>query len=108
MDGLTLRAEYLGLSDEALEHLAHSEPVEITRGGQFFARVRVPSDVSHPGCPRRSARDCSARWMKRESSFVATATHFRRPTFDDCGMITAAAKIDGRIRCVHRPDLAAC
>ena len=45
MDGLVLRAEDLGLSDEALERLAQGEPVEITRGGQLFARVQMLSDV---------------------------------------------------------------
>ena len=45
MGRLVLRAEDLGLSDKALERLADGESLEITRGGQLFARVRVLSDV---------------------------------------------------------------
>ena len=45
MDGLVLRVEDLGLSDEALERLAQGEPMEITRGGQLFARVQMLPDI---------------------------------------------------------------
>ena len=39
MDGLTLRAEDLGLTAEMLERVAQGEAVEITRGGAVVAKV---------------------------------------------------------------------
>jgi antitoxin (DNA-binding transcriptional repressor) of toxin-antitoxin stability system len=39
MDGLTLRAEELGLTSELLDRVAQGEAVEITRGGAVVAKV---------------------------------------------------------------------
>ena len=49
MDGLTLRAEDVGLTPEMLDRVAQGEAVEITRGGAVVAKVVVQgTPVSEP------------------------------------------------------------
>lgn len=43
MDGLTLRAEDLGLSDDLLARIAQGESVSVMRGSRVVARVVAPA-----------------------------------------------------------------
>jgi antitoxin (DNA-binding transcriptional repressor) of toxin-antitoxin stability system len=58
MDGLTLRAEDLGLTPDVLERIKRGE-LEITRGGAVVAKVMVSSPL--PAAPKVDKRGLAAR-----------------------------------------------
>jgi antitoxin (DNA-binding transcriptional repressor) of toxin-antitoxin stability system len=80
MDGLTLRAEDLGLTAEMQERVAQGEAVEITRGGAVVAKVVAPApDKPRPTSPEmdifidRMLVNRAIRGLLRRGGAVVTA-----------------------------------
>ena len=76
MDGLTLRAEDLGLSDEALERVKAGEPIAITRGGQLFAQISAPIQHFTPPASLEARRANTEAMLAKAESLMARGLSF--------------------------------